>query len=312
VDEDVIDTLGKIIIPSEGIAEKLNSQELEHVNISVQLPDKILDNNDQGQQTDLILQAGILGIVKGKGGSISISVKDEKDKERYSWTFDMQNQETSSNSMTDVNLSIGIRSLSQLDQENESLADNNTGIILSFAHEGLLPTQATVRIYVADQKGVTPGSHIYLYHYNDTTGKLETLPYSNDYVVDEDGYVTVQIVHCSDYVVLMGAASSDRITNLKDQITITPTKKTLHVGKTTKIKIVLPSTLQLVSTLEDSTVNSAIGAVTATYSSSNKKVVKVTKDGKIIAVSKGTAVITTKITLYSGKVMIVKTTSTVG
>ena len=101
--------------------------------------------------------------------------------------------------------------------------------------------------------------------------------------------------------------------SLKNQIKVTPLQESLTLGKktSTNIKIELPSTLQLVNDLKDKTSQSAIGAVTVSYSSANKKVATVDKNGKIKAVGAGKSVITTTLKLYSGKVKKVKTKITV-
>jgi hypothetical protein len=182
--------------------------------------------------------------------------------------------------------------------------------VISFGHDGILPSQASVRIYVGDQENVKTGSKIYLYHYNYDTDKLEALPYASGYVVDKDGYITINIVHCSDYVVLSEEPVSNQITSLLDQITVKPIKKTIYLGgnsSETAIEVDLPSTLELVNSIEDNASQAAIGGVTIAYSSSNKKVATIDKAGKIKAVGEGKAVITTSITLYSGEVKIVKT-----
>ncbi len=155
------------------------------------------------------------------------------------------------------------------------------------------------------------GKRIYLYHHNSETGKLETLPYSSGYEADKDGYITVQILHCSDYVVLTKEADRKAIASLRNQISITPAKITLKKGKTAPIQVELPVTLELVHHLKDKVAGSAVGAVTVTHKSSNKKVATVDSNGKVTAKGKGTAVITTEVTLYSGKKKIVVTKVTV-
>lgn len=138
--------------------------------------------------------------------------------------------------------------------------------------EGVLPSPAGISIYLGDQTGVTEGSKIYFYHYNPLTGLIETLPNSSDYIVDKNGYITVDIVHCSDYVVLMKKAKASLITSLKDQITVKSTKKTLYTGETNQkgsIKITLPAILKLVKSLSELLSKGAIGGVAVTYRSGN-------------------------------------------
>ena len=167
-----------------------------------------------------------------------------------------------------------------------------------------MPAQAAVRIYVGNLVPDASGK-VYVYHYNPETKKLETLPYSSGYQIDSEGYITVKLLHCSDYVVLPKPASSAVMTSLINQISITAGTGTLYYGGTrdysTKLTLTLPPTLELVASLEDKTSSSAIGAVVVSYESNNKKVATVSSDGTITATGTGKATIRTTVTLYSGK-----------
>lgn len=193
--------------------------------------------------------------------------------------------------------------------------DNSIGLLVDFGYEGILPGQASVRIYVGNLSGVILGSKVYLYHVNPETGKLETLPYSWSYVVDKEGYIIFNVIHCSDYAVLYKEAASSEITSLKDQINVTPAKMTLYTGvgnpSFSSIAIDLPATLELIGSLKYKTSQPAIGGVIVAYRSSNTKVVKVDKNGKISAVGVGSTNVITKVTLYSGKTKTFKTKVTV-
>ena len=50
------------------------------------------------------------------------------------------------------------------------------------------------------------GKRSYIYYYNPTTKQID--PLGSKYTVDADGNITVQILHCSDYVLLPNAARS--------------------------------------------------------------------------------------------------------
>jgi hypothetical protein len=186
-------------------------------------------------------------------------------------------------------------------------------MIIDFSHHGDLPSQAKVMIYV--DMGFTTGQALYLYYFNSETGKLETLPYSLNYKVDKDGYVTLNLVHCSKYVFLSQKADNSMITSLLNQIHLSAEKTTLYLEKTkdssVAIDIILPSTLELVKDLKDETSGSAVGAVTASYQSSNKNIVVVSNKGKITAKGTGKAVITVTVKLYSGKTRTFKVKVTV-
>jgi hypothetical protein len=124
---------------------------------------------------------------------------------------------------------------------------DRVALVVDFAHEGVLPSQASVRIYVGDQEGVVPGTKIYQYHYNESIGKLETLPYGYQTIVDKDGYITINILQCSDYLVFDKEINSKLFVSLKNQIKVAPAKITLLTtdGKNSgKISVKLPMTLE--------------------------------------------------------------------
>jgi hypothetical protein len=288
------------------------------------MPSAVLVDKNIGQ-VDVKMASKILEAAKETKKDVSVIVADEKGKEQYSWTFTGSDLTNSDKRIADVNLSLkvekanddaGLKELLKNDASNTE-TENTYGLVVNFNHEGDLPSQASVKIYVGNlvgassNSGLTENKKVYLYHYNNATGKLETLPYSSAYQVDKEGYITINILHCSDYVILPYQADNSTITSLRSQIKVTPAKKTLQWGKSTTIKIVLPKTLEQVSSLKEQTSNSAIGAVTVSYTSSNKKVASVNSKGKITANGTGTVTITTKLTLYSGKTKTTKTKITV-
>ncbi|MGB4657897.1 MAG: starch-binding protein, partial [Mobilitalea sp.] len=289
------------VLPAANIIDRITKSDSAEVNLSVQF----------GQNTSragFALTADILNAARQAEKTLSVTVRDEKDKELYTWSFDKEALNSSDHDMKDVDLALDMKAISG-DKTLDKL--DGKGLIMSFAYDGILPAEASVRVYTGNIEGVTVGSKIYLYHYNYETGKLETLPYSSEYIVDAEGYITVNIVHCSDYVALTQEASADIVTSIRSQIKVVPKKQTLYVGTVSQssinIKIELPASLELVDSLKDKTSQSSIGAVTASYSSSNTKVASVLADGTIQAVGTGKATITTILTLYSGKVKTVKT-----
>ncbi len=259
---------------------------------------------ESGNETnsDLVLKSDVIEKAKTEGKTLSVKVMDTENKEEYTWAFQKKELKSSDVKIADVNLKIQVDTVKNYSDLVQKAGNSEiTGLVLNFAHEGELPCQASVKIYVGDQEGVMPGSRINLYHYNKQTTKLEELPYGSDYYVNQDGYVTIQIVHCSDYVVLNSKAPVKMVTPLEKQIKISIKKTNLKIGSSTKINVKFPSTLQAVSKIKDKTNASAIGALTVSYSSTNEKVAVVNKNGKITAVGKGNTVITITVKLYNGK-----------
>ncbi len=66
---------------------------------------------------------------------------------------------------------------------------------LHFNHSGALPGRFTFR-FKADQN--SPGDTVYLYYYYDASGVVEGV---QTCVVDAEGYISVDIYHCSSYII---------------------------------------------------------------------------------------------------------------
>lgn len=343
IDEEVFSGDDRVVISITGdeLLRQLEAGDVENSSITLTIPSSILDAEDSDLYS-LILEDKLVKAAREAGSDLTISIRDENGMERYSWTFRGEDLRNSSNESIVIDLGLSIRKLDELEEANDleaneedqegandlevngedqdevnDLEDNEegetgVGFVISFDHSGDLPSQASVRIYVGDKEGVKPGNRIYLYYYNPDTGKLETLPGGYGYLVDDEGYISVDVLHCSKYVVLYQEAEREQITSLRDQIKVTLEDSIIYIGvkdkpDKTNINIKLPKTLELVENLEDDTSQSAIGGVTASYQSSNTTVAIVDEHGNITAKGRGTSTITTKLTLYNGKVKTVRT-----
>lgn len=76
-----------------------------------------------------------------------------------------------------------------------SKADSN-GMILSFKDSGALAVPVTLKVKLA--AGIDLTKPVYFYYFNPDTKKLEIV--AGPLTPDKDGYVTVTIKHCSDYM----------------------------------------------------------------------------------------------------------------
>lgn len=299
----------EVIIPvaSEKLAQQIGTEKAASVNIDVTVDHTILISDKL--KVGINLAANILKAAANTGKDIQVSVKDETGKELYSWSFSGTELAGSKNGIIPVDLAVNVtkiaenRALSNILKQNK---ENLTGgLILNFGHKGVLPAQARIKIFVGDRlqkdtKGNYKTEKLYLYHFNEKTGKLESLPY-NTYQTDKNGYIDIDLLHCSDYAALPEKADSGIVTKLIDQVTVKVNKINLSLKekKTSKLTIDLPETLQIVPSLSSKTNSSAIGAVTVTYTSSDKSIVKVDKNGKITAAGTGTAYIFGHIKLFN-------------
>lgn len=301
-------------IDTEELMDKILNNEITDVSINI-------TQNSTETDSRIMIDPDLLNVVKDTETDIRISVKDEDGRERYSWGFSGSDMAAMDREVSELDISLGIqkaadnKELSELlELDTPSELRNKNSLVISFGHKGELPAQASVRIYVRDM-GYNEGDKLYLYYYNSETGKIDTIPYSSNYVVDSEGYITIYITHCSEYVLLPKKASASAITSLREQISVTPNKVTLALGSKNKsnatIEVNLPKTLEVVKDFKDKTSSTAIGAAKVTYKSGNEKIATVDDTGKITAKKTGKVSIKVTVTLYSGKTKTFKISVTV-
>lgn len=86
------------------------------------------------------------------------------------------------------------------------------------------------------------------------TEKLETIPYGYHAIMDDERYITINILHCSDYVIYTKEADPKLFVSLRNQIEVTPKKITLSAKKgknRSKIEVKLPVTVEWVRSLDE-------------------------------------------------------------
>ncbi len=157
------------------------------------------------------------------------------------------------------------------------------------------PKEIKVKV---DSKSIgKSGKTLYLYKVDKSGNKLLETDVTK-ITVDEDGYATFTAYEEGEFVLLSKAASKKTVITLAEQITVNKSVK-VKAGKTKKNAM----GLELPAELKGAKVE---------YSSSDKKVVKISKkSGKITAVKKGKATITVKVTMPDGTVKKYKTKVTV-
>ena len=254
------------------------------------------------------LPKSVISKAKTSKKDLAITITNEAGKVMYSWNFAGETLNKSNKKVTDMNTAILFGKIVDNSKVNESLqqyissSTRKQGIILDFKHSGILPSVASIRVYVGDSKGMEAGKKVYLYYYNEkasTGSKLKNKARLEEgskvvYTVDKDGYVTIDIRHCSSYVLLPSKANTKVVATLFEQIQ-TISKKAISVKKTANLGIKLPIEA------EDAKV---------VYTSSKKSVATVSQTGKVTGVKAGKATIIAKVTM-NGVTKSYKTTVTV-
>jgi len=205
---DTVDTAKKtnvtINVPTEDIKQQLNAK--KNVELTVTVPSEVAKGTNANLAVTINANKDILEAAKANASDVTIKIKDADTQQMaYSWTFKGADLAKSTTPMTDVNISMSVHLTTEVPKVN-AITPANKGLVLSFDHSGVLPSVASVKIFALD-KGFKPGQTLYFYYYNPTTKQIESLS-TEAYTVDADGYVTVQIYHCSDYVLLPNAVRS--------------------------------------------------------------------------------------------------------
>ena len=170
------------------------------IGIVILMPFFLSNNNYQNAS---INNSGSLKLEKvDSNNTITYNYRDYKNKIIYSWIFDKSEIEKFNN----INLDMDFES--EIEEQISNL-DSDTKI-LSFSHQGLLPNNTWVKVYVNDK--YNPNDKLNMYYYD---ADIELLRYKGSYVVDNDGYIVIDIEHCSDYI-LTGTIVQDAANNPKN------------------------------------------------------------------------------------------------
>lgn len=298
-------------------SKEIKEQAAEKKTKTIEIVVNGIKENAKFNIDSVLLNKDTLQAIKKSGKKLLVTVNDKEGKVDYQWSFDGTALKKSDVKLADVNLLIHAELANTFSKEADIkkliLKDKNNkdgkaakGIVVSLPVEGLLPSTASIRIYVGKQdskvSGIKANSTVYLYRYNEETKKLDILP-DNKYKVGKDGYITIYANHGADYVILPKKAAKGISTDLLSQITVTSNKKTLSIGDSKKsignIKEVLPPFLVEVTDLSKKT-DKGVKGVKITYKSDNKKAVTVNVSGKITAKGTGKAIITVTVTLQDG------------
>ena len=142
---------------------------------------------------------------------ISYIVEDYDRDLTYTWQFakeEENDQSISKNIEMNVNLRLSIDTLSEDTKKIDNKVKQNK-MIVTFDHEGKLPSKATIRINVSSK--FDDDEKLYLYYFNPSTENFEYIDHN---LKVENGYVEFTIDHCSDYF-LTGAVVNEAINNPK-------------------------------------------------------------------------------------------------
>lgn len=219
---------------------------------------------------DKTIKEDIFEAIKGTNKIVSFAQKNEEGKEEVVWTFE---GEDITGSYRDIKLSV----TNNADEENkDAIYDiDEEAYVIHFDHHRELPGKASVKVYVGLDNKLT-GKDLTFYYFNSETGKPEKV--QGPLGIDKDGYVTVEITHCSDYFL-----SVDDSLDPNDKLPVISVEQSeveLKVGEKLKLNVKVDLT-----------------TVDVTYVSLNESIVTVSNEGEIEAVGAGE----TEVKIEAGK-----------
>lgn len=298
----------KIAIPvasATSLRKLLESNEIQESFATIIVNKQYLLSNDKAVVSELVATAEVLKVLKNAGKSLTIQVVDEEKTPWYTWKLDGAQMQTSDDYLNTLNLAVSVADATT-DTAIQAIVlkdkKNTTGNVISLQANTLLPSGAVLYVNAKEQFGYEPGQVVYVYHYNDKIGKLESTA-KVKYTIDKNGILSTNLKYGDTYVILENAADASVKVTLKQQIALSSTKVNLAKGKSKTISVNLPEVVVKVSdftTSETSRYGEETVTAKITYKSSNNKVAMVDKSGKVVAKKKGSATITVTVNFENG------------
>lgn len=261
------------------IAEINNETKPEDiVNQIVSSPENVVEVEVKDDKKEI--DKSIFEAIKGKDKTVSFKQEDGT-----VWSFNgMDITEEKLEGLGNIKISV---SNTPEEKNKEPIEEIDSGArVIHFDYHGVLPGKATVKIKVNEPGGLLK-KDLTFYYFNPDTQKAEKV--QGPLSIDNDGYVTVEIEHCSDYFL-----SLDDTLHLEEpSVPEEPEKPVVPVITVEKDKIEL---------IEGE--NKYIGAKVTPentkleYTSSDENIVIVNESGLITAKKEGIA----KITIKAGNV----------
>ncbi|WP_167958173.1 bacterial Ig-like domain-containing protein [Anaerosporobacter faecicola] len=312
-----INTELNIQIPaSQSILTSIKSEEVTSIYSNISIDQTCMPGAEGTAIQGIIVDKGIIGALQETEKTMQLNIVDESNQIWYSWIFSGKQMKASKDVVTNKNLAIEVND-SESKKEIDTLVykdkNNTNGYVVTAKETDQLPSGTVLKINVKSQLGYKAGTKLYVYHYNEETGKLESMV-KVKYTVEADGCISMNTKYADQLVILEKQADSSVKTTLLGQIKGSTKKQTVKKGKTIYVAPTLPEIIVAVPNYS-AKYTSLYGEETmlamVTYRSSNSSVASVNKNGKVVAKKKGKATITVTVKLENGKSKTFKKTITV-
>lgn len=153
------------------------------------LPRIVAENIEITSKDPKSMSAEIWNQLVNTNKKYMFSVRDDLNETLYMWTF------TGTQIKTNELVEFDVRFDSEQYDQIRKLLNYRESVLLNLAHSGTIPEGLILRVNVSSQ--YKDGSILYLYYYNEESGKLEDK--SKEFIVNE-GFVELDLAHASQYV----------------------------------------------------------------------------------------------------------------
>ena len=200
-----------IELPGPAVTGQLKAADQKPVHVVLEIPSGVIGDSAT-PLTRINLPKEVLEASKESGKELTVTVKDEKGNVACQWMIDGTEMKKSEQPLDSMNLyfnAVPVKKLSENRKEIKTAVSGMTGISeievpglnIALGGENVFPSKVKVKLPVGNEAGIYPGDLIGLYCYNHENGQIEGLE-RNDYMVGEDGYVTIDFDRGLDYVLV--------------------------------------------------------------------------------------------------------------
>lgn len=139
--------------------------------------------------------------IKAKENNVSLKYEmKQSDKVQYEWNFLASDLKDDGFGNIDLKLKT-----EEVPEKLQKEFKTESAYLINFAHHGELPGKASIKVYVGDK--YKPGDVLDFYYDDEENNKIESI--SKGLKVTDDGYVTVTISHCSNYILNLASSTSN-------------------------------------------------------------------------------------------------------
>lgn len=172
--------------------------------------------NEKLQDADIIINADSkitkeqLNQIKDSKKTLRFNYYDDNKKLIYSWTIN--GKEIKDNKEFTTSITFATENVKEI----YKLANYAYGLYVNFKHTGDLPKGTKIKLYVGDR--FENESLVNVYYYNNAE---KTLDFIKDNLKVTDGYIELDIEHCSEYFITMSTIGNvlkkDGLSNIQDK-----------------------------------------------------------------------------------------------